>query len=571
MIKYLRECEESAVQGFPVCVIGAGAGGISLAVALSRSGQRVLLLDGGDWAESADVADAYQGLAAKPHPSADEYRRQRFGGTTHLWGGRCVPYDPLDFVARTHVPHSGWPIAHDELERYLVEAMHYCDAGEADFSVNALKGRKKPMFADLGGLAPDPREGIERYSLPTDFGRKFREELEGSPLVQVLLRARCTGLDVSQDGDRVLAAEVSDGSRRMKIRASRIVLCGGGIETTRLLLTARRHAPGWSRFDASLGRYYGCHYDLIFGSVAFRNDKPSFDFEKTVDGVYARRRLQFSGDLLQKHALLNSAFRLHFPPYADPAHGSGVMSTIFLAKSVLSSEYQAILNHGQTASKSRPSVTAHLRNVVTDSPSVLRFGYDWLTKRKFAARKLPYTLVRNRNGTYPFEFNSEQVPSASNRIELSDANDLLGMPRVNIHWQLTPDDVRSGVESFLLLKRLLGSTPSVRLEFDVGELRERVAAALPVGGHHIGSTRMGRSAADSVVDADCRLHGVGNLFVASSSVFPTTSHANPTLMIVALALRLADHLARTADQAGREDSIAPLNSDSSRSTSVLSR
>lgn len=546
MIEYLKGFETLKLESYPFCIIGSGAAGISLAVSLSRRGHRVLLIEGGDWNESAEFEDTYQGQVEKPHPVTTEYRHQRFGGTTHLWGGRCVPLDAQDFEVRQHVPNSGWPLKYSEMANYYPQAMNYCDAGNADFSVSSLGVSPPPIFREGLSLRPDLLEYIERYSLPTDFGQKYREELKQSPNALVLLRARCTQLNANTDGSRIESIELSDGSNPVKINVKNIILCGGGIETTRLMLASRDHIPAWHRFDTSLGKYYACHYDLIFGSLRFKGEKPIFDFQKTTDGIYARRKLQFSAEFQNQHGLLNSAFRLHFPAYVDPSHGSGILSSIYLAKSILSSEYQAILNHGVSNPSLDKKRMKHLKNVVMDIGSVGKFGMDWLFKRKLAKRKLPYTLVANRNGTYPIEFNSEQVPDAVNRIELLDARDNHGMPRVAVHWKMTDLDIQSGIRSFTLLQEMFGKTQACRLEFDPKSLEEKVANALPVGGHHIGSTRMGDSPDNSVVDRDCKVHGVENLFIASASVFTTNSHANPTLTIVATALRLADHL----DKAG---------------------
>jgi choline dehydrogenase-like flavoprotein len=332
-----------------------------------------------------------------------------------------------------------------------------------------------------------------------------------------------------------------DGSHAVDIKVNQVILAGGGIETTRLMLVSRQKIPAWSHLDASLGKYYACHYDLIFGALRFQGEKPVFDFQRTQEGIYARRKLQFSSAFQAKHGLLNSAFRLHFPAYADPSHGSGVMSTIFLAKSILKPEYQAILNHGVNQSALRGQSFKHLMNVVMDIGSVSKFAYDWLFKIKLAKRRIPYTLVANRNGSYPIEFNSEQVSDANNRIELLEEVDRFGMQRVSVHWKMTELDIQSGVKSFNLLKSLFEKTKSCRLEFDQAELERSMANALPVGGHHLGTTRMGEYA-DSVVDVNCKVHGVKNLYITSASVFTTNGHANPTLTIVALALRLAKHL-----------------------------
>jgi len=543
MIGYLNNTDKSVLESFPVCIIGAGAAGISLAIKLSRQGKKVLIIEGGDWQETPEVVDAYVGNASAPHPQTTEFRYQRFGGTTHLWGGRCVPLDAHDFQYRAHVPASGWPEGAADISNYYSEAMQYCDAGENNFTISAFGKNAKPIFSDAPTLAPEVNEFIERYSLPTDFGKKFRQELVNSSNAYVLLRTRCINLNTTQDSsDRISSITLHDGKQAVEVKVNQVVLAGGGIEVTRLMLVSKSKHPEWSYLDATLGKYYACHYDLIFGALRFKGEKPVFDFQKTTEGIYARRKLQFSAQFQAKHGLLNSAFRLHFPAYADPSHGSGVMSTIFLAKSILKPEYQTILNHGANQSARNGQSYKHLINVVMDLGSVIKFAYDWLFKIKLAKRKIPYTLVANRNGTYPIEFNSEQVSDINNRIELLQEVDRFGMPRVSVHWRMTDLDIASGIKSFNLLQSQFEKTQACRLEFDPKELERSMANALPVGGHHMGTTRMGTDASDSVVDVNCKVHGINNLYIASGSVFTTNGHANPTLTIVALALRLAKHL-----------------------------
>ncbi|MDH3469610.1 MAG: GMC family oxidoreductase, partial [Gammaproteobacteria bacterium] len=381
------------------------------------------------------------------------------------------------------------------------------------------------------------------------FAKKFQHELTSSDRITVLLRARCTALNTSQDGSRIKSVTLSNGVKQWELQAGNFILSAGGLECTRLLLMTRRSCVPWRRFDSVLGRFYSCHYDMVFGDLYFKSGFPRFNFEKTADGIYARRKLHFSAEYQAKNRLLNSTFRLHFPPYGDASHRSGVLSCIYLAKSIIAGEYQDILNHGQKLSVSAESRWRHLKNVVTDMPSVMRFGYDWLFKMKLARRRLPYTLIANSNGSYPLEFNSEQVPSMDNRIELTSRSDEHGIPRISVHWSLKKEDIQSGINSFLRMQSLLGRTRQTELVFDSGELRERMQEALPIGGHHMGTTRMGESIENSVVDSECRVHGVDNLYVASSSVFPTSGHANPTLTIVALGLRLADHLVSKVEKA----------------------
>jgi choline dehydrogenase-like flavoprotein len=307
------------------------------------------------------------------------------------------------------------------------------------------------------------------------------------------------------------------------------------------MLASDKNGPGLGNRHDLLGRFYACHFENTLGRLVANGESVAFDFEKTRDGVYCRRKLQFSAAAQREHRLLNTAFRLHFPDYADAAHGSSVMSTIFLAKSVLIKEYRTILQHNAADAVASP-VAAHARNVAAGLPQLFKFGYDWLFLRKLAERKLPYTLVRNADGSYPLEFNCEQTPQADSRITLGPDMDRHGMRRVHVNWKISEDDIDAAHRAFMLLRRTINASPRCRLEFDEAGLRARIAQSAPLGGHHIGAARMGASPMRGVVDSNCAVFDLPNLFIASSAVFPTSSHANPTLTIVALAVRMAQQL-----------------------------
>lgn len=531
-----------------VLVVGSGPAGLALAQGLEDSGLEVLVVEGGGWHEDGQQErDFYGGHAEPPHPHPTEFRRQRFGGTSHLWGGRCVPLDALDFERRPHVPHSGWPIGLAELLPFYEQANQWLKAGSADFDPDSL-ARPRPLLQGLGAAREALLERIERYSLPLDVGRSQRARLEHGSRQHVLLKTRVVELKLvpSPEGERVEAValfHVPTGQRQW-LAVRHVVLCGGGLEATRLLLAQQRRTPSWARFAGSLGRFYTCHFDAILGELRTPHEKPPFHFERTRDGVYARRKLQLSAALQAREGLLNGAFRLHFPAYADARHGSGVMSAIFLAKSILPGEHQRLLNHGQAeAAGVAPARWPHVRNVLLGLPEVAGFALDYVFRIKLARRKLPYTLVPNRNGTYPIEFNAEQIPHPANRLTLLEQADPAGMPLLHVAWRLQPQDVDAAARSLLALRRLLGAHTRAELVLDEGALHEQLSAALPIGGHHMGSTRMGADGGrESVVDAQLRVHGVANLSVCAASVMPTCGHANPTLTVVALAFRLARHL-----------------------------
>jgi len=528
---------------YALCIVGAGAAGITLACELDGCGFKVLLLEAGGLKDDQRASDhVYQGAANAPHPDPTEFRRIRFGGTTGIWGGRCVPLDPIDFERREHVANSGWPIDYDEVARHYPRALEYCDAGAFDFTVAGSLPGAKPTIAGLDDQRVVLSDRIERYSLPTDFGRRYRQRIARSNNVTAVLHARCVALHRAPGGDCLEAVEILErGGRRRQVRAQAFVLATGGIETPRLLLSSDPHGPGLGNRGDLVGRYYACHFENVFGRVVPNGARVAFDFEKTGDGVYSRRKLLLSPAAQREHRLLNMAFRLHFPDYSDATHGSAVMSAIFLAKSTLIPEYQAILQHGVKLPATSPTA-AHLRNVLAGLPDLARFGRLWLFERLLAERKLPYTLVPNADGSFPLEFNAEQTPLAESRVRLAEDADADGVRRVAVDWRLHDDDVQAARRAFLLMRDTLGAAGTCRLAFDDRQLESSLRRSVPLGGHHIGTTRMGAAPRAGVVDSQCSVFEVPNLYVASSAVFCTSGHANPTLTIVALAVRLAAHL-----------------------------
>jgi choline dehydrogenase-like flavoprotein len=240
-----------------ICIVGGGAAGITLACELDGAPFKVLLLEAGDFDPQKSH---YEGSASAPHADPSEFRRFGFGGTTAAWGGRCVPYDPIDFVHRDHVPNSGWPISYHEVARYYPRAMKYCDAGQFDFSVEGSLRRSSETIPGLDGeIITSDR--IERYSLPTHFGRRYRRRIARSRNVTAVLKTRCVALDKSKGEDRIQSLQVVDcANRRHLVYADVFVLAVGGIETPRLLFAADPAGAGLGNRNDNLGRFYACHF-----------------------------------------------------------------------------------------------------------------------------------------------------------------------------------------------------------------------------------------------------------------------------------------------------------------------
>jgi choline dehydrogenase-like flavoprotein len=236
----------------------------------------------------------------------------------------------------------------------------------------------------------------------------------------------------------------------------------------------------------------------------------------------------------------NIVARLHHPRITDPSHGSGALSALYLILPLISYEYSKRFKDEDPGSAAL--WLKHARNVVADAFGTAGFFYRMLTKRILAARKFPSVIVQPKSNRYALEFHAEQEPNPASRVTLSGNADRLGVPQVRIDWRYTPGDIRTVAVAYDVLAEEFARSGCGRLDFDRDRVEEIAMRDGAYGGHHLGTARMGTTPSTGVVDADCRVHGIANLYVASGAVFPTSSQANPTLTIVALALRLADRL-----------------------------
>ena len=532
-----------------ICIVGGGAAGITLACELAKTSLAVLVLEAGGFSRNASLVTDFSGDSERPHPEPSLFREFAFGGTTRLWGGRCVPFDPIDFEQREHVPNSGWPINYEDVALYYPQALAYCDAGAFDFAIASSLRSADATFAN-SFVSSLFCERIERYSLPTDFGRRYRKIIRRSKNITVLLNARCVSLVRRSENDSIEAAEIAslDGVRR-RIVADTFVVAVGGIETPRLLFASDANGPGLGNATNKLGRFYTCHFENTCAKIRANGTPIKFGFEKTQDGIYCRRKIQILPAAQRRHKLMNTSFRLHFSNYADASHGSPVMSAIFLMKGFLRKEYRTIMED-QMDNKGRSHTSEHLLNVLSGLPQIAKFGFDWALFRYLAQRKLPYTLVPNSDGSFPLELNSEQTPIESSRIVPTHQVDSLGVRRVAVDWRVRKEDLDAAYRALQLLKDDLVKHTNIHLEINEDVVLSQIQHSPPIKGHHIGTARMAARPSEGVVDRNCKVFGLRNLFVSGSAVFPTSSHANPTLTIVAMAIRLANHLKAEVYEAG---------------------
>ncbi len=537
-----------------ICIVGAGAAGITLALQLIDSGYDVLLLEAGGRRDEAATQALYAGQVQDPamHPPPDRYRVRRYGGSTTLWGGRCVPFDPNDFEPRAHVPDSGWPITFEDVLAYYPQANVVCEAGRFAYTAAAAFTRPaSPLIAGFHSRDFDT-DALERFSRPTDFGTRYAPQLQAARNVRVLLHANVTTLEVGDNGTHVRSVQVCTlTGKRMWVQARCFVVAAGGLEVARLLLASRdRHPAGIGNAHDVVGRYYMSHLAGTIGMLVVDGpvSRVHHGYERDADGIYCRRRFALSAQSQRRLGTGNFIARLHHPRITDPAHRCGPLSLLYLARPLIPYEYAKRL-HGDGRVDARTWLS-HLRNLATDLPGTAAFGWHLFTRRRLASRKFPSVIVHPKANRFSVDFHAEQQPNRESRVTLCATRDALGMPQLRVDWRHAPGDVHTVRTGLAMLARDMRESGVGRLHYDPDTVEAEMLRYGAYGGHHIGTARMGTDPRRSVVDGNGRVHGMENLYVAGAAVFPTSSQANPTLTIVALALRLADHLqARLATRA----------------------
>jgi choline dehydrogenase-like flavoprotein len=453
----------------------------------------------------------------------------------------------VDFEQRDYLTASGWPITRPDLDVYYERAQPYCEVGAFEYSSRLALPDGPRFLLPEGVQAAFTDDKLLRYSPPTDFGTRYRHQLAGTAHTCVLYNANVLRFELDAEGHEVSRAVVAaEPGREFVVEARSFVLAGGGLETTRLLLASRLHSgrPMGSG-DELIGRYYMTHLDGFVGSLRFSgpDPQPAYSYDRSHDGIYCRRLICLDDETLRKEGLLNFSAVLHIPDPEDATHRDGLLSAYALAKQ---SMYRAKLGfksrrHGMRRTK-RFTVWPHVRNMARDPARLAGFGMAWARNRWFASRKLPSFLVRPKSGEYRFLFSAEQSPSPSNTVGLSSEQDEFGVPRLTVRWRVSSDDYGSVVRALAIVRleiRRLG-IGTASMPSSPEELAEGIGGGFLGGTHAMGTLRMSSSPRGGVVDQRCRVHGISNLFVASSAVFPTGGFAAPTLTIVALAIRVAD-------------------------------
>jgi len=532
-----------------ICIIGAGPAGISLALALQDSGLGIVLLESGSDRQDKPTQALYEGSVAdeRMHPPTDSYRVRQFGGSSTIWGGRCMPMDEIDFERRDYIAHSGWPISLADLLPYYPHANQLCEAGAFEYTAETAFTSAHPMRPMIQGFHSDTysTDTLERFSCPTDFGKRYRRRLARSS-VRVFMNANAGSLPNTENSRLTGPLPVKTlAGNQFTVNARAYVIATGGLETARLLLASPgASGNGLGNAHDVVGRYYMSHIAGTIGVTDLSNAASVWHgYDIADDGTYCRRRLALRPDAQRQLHAGNFVARLHHPLIPDAGHGSGILSALYLARPIVPYEYAKRL-YGDVPTGNNGTLS-HMSNVVKDIPGTTAFLWNWLRRRTLAERKFPSIIVRPKNLRFSLDFHAEQEPNSSSRVTLDAGVDALKMPKIKVDWRYSSQDIATVSTALAALSDAFEHSNVGSFTYQPEQVEAEMTRYGAYGGHHLGTARMGTSPSDSVVNANCQLHETDNVYVVGAAVFPTSSQANPTLTIVALALRLAAHLRNT--------------------------
>ncbi len=498
-----------------LCIIGSGPAGVSLALEWIGSNRKVILLEGGGFNVEAQMQALYQGKSLdRPYYPLQSVALHYFGGTSGHWAGFCSPFDPIDFEARDWVPHSGWPFNRQHLDPFYARATKFLELGSESFDVNYYL-KQDPELRKLPLDESVFFHKMWQFSAPTRVGTVYRDPIVNAPNVHLYTYAKAVELVPNKGVTAIdsVRAKTIDGKEH-RVRARHYVTACGALHNARLLLASNSvAAKGVGNANDLVGRYFMEHFEIVSAEMTLESAPSTRIFQYPGRGRKGQRaELALQGAIQRKYRILNGT--------ASPQGGpmTGRENSRFAS---FSADAEANVAR-ETSSATRGAAAGPNRGGGGGGGG-----------------------AANPQTVYRLFTRQEQAPNPDSRVLLSTERDALGMPLADLQWRMTPIDKRSIRVFYELLGQELGKAKLGRVR--MGEwLQDGDDMAWPAhlsgGWHNMGTTRMHKDPKQGVVDPNCKVHGIANLYCAGGSVYPTGGAVNPTLTLVALSLRLSDHL-----------------------------
>jgi choline dehydrogenase-like flavoprotein len=509
-----------------LCIVGAGPAGIAIADRLIDSGLSLVLLESGGFEPDRATQKLFRGdNRGHDYYRIDSCRYRFFGGSSNRWGGFCRPFDAVDFRKSDWLPWSGWPITEKDLKPYYADTARLFGLPNDSFTLSDW-GASLPRPMPLDGT--NFTNAIFQYNA-INFGEAYRSKLIAARDISTILYANLTEIELSDSKDHVSSLRVATlTGRAFSIKPRQVVLATGGIENARLLLASNRQLRnGLGNEHDLVGRFFMEHLHVAAGHIIASPAAGDRQFYRrhSSNGIQVGGVVIPTADAQDTHRLLTTSIALESASYSVGRQRFGHNLPI-------ASDAMRLYSRAR-ASRFRPLIESLRRNVLL-AANVPRRYRTWNKANLALSRSGPTSLER----VYSLYFRAAQAPDPDSRITLSTKRDALGLPQVQLNWRVN----RLDLESITGWLELLGKDLSDRGLGCVSLPEEHWEQTIVGGPHHMGTTRMAADPKAGVVDGDCKLHAVDNLYIAGSSVFSTGGYANPTFTIVALALRLADSI-----------------------------
>ena len=502
-------------------VIGAGAVGLYAATQLAARGREVILLEAGDTHLGSFAADSYTSIG-RPHSGIKIGRSRSMGGTTNLWGGQLVEFQPLDFNGRDWQPGSRWPVSYDEIAPYYKPTYLNLGASPELLDDNAVwRGVSTPR-PDLGR---DFEVFFTRWMATPNFAELFAKEIQSNDKLAVI--TDCTATGFRGTGSRIDAVRVVDSKGQTRwIGCDTVVLAAGTIENARLLLYAASDS-NWQapwRANPNVGRFFQDHIGGRIGSFDPADKKRFFSMFSNV--VYAGSKFQ------PKIRLRNDA-QLRQQIYN---------TQVFFAFESEISEHMVYLKQFLRAALYNRKFTG-ARDVFRNGFGMARYLFPLMWKYAWDHRVFVPTTAK-----IDMHVQAEHGSLGESRIVVDPvALDPYGLPRVVLDWRLKGDELASLRSFAMQIRDALQANGIGQLRIDQDLLAENPQFLTKLGDtyHQAGGTNMADSPERGVVDRNLRVFGTDNLYVTGAGVFPGTSNANTTFTALTFTTRLVDHLTGT--------------------------
>jgi choline dehydrogenase-like flavoprotein len=496
----------SLIEG-DLCIVGAGAAGISIALDWIHSPYKVILLEGGGFEVDAAMQDLYAGKSiGQNYYSLEAVRLHYFGGTTSHWAGYCSPYDDIDFKKRDWVPLSGWPISKADLEPYYPKAQKILELGPYEYGLDYWQ----KIYPDLVPLPLDNNviwNKIWQFSPPTRFNTRYRSDIVNAKNIHLYTYANVTDIEADENVQTIRQVTTRNlTGKQHRVKAKYFILACCALQNARLLLASNKQAPKGLGNDHDLvGRHFMEHLEVKSGELLLPFTASLKLYMLNFMDLRMRAELSTTAAIQKHYRILNG--------------------TISLSPELLARKEKSMIEmFPKKGTETLQLADAFQKELMEESKAKIN-------ERKYNSFEL-FTRL-------------EQSPNPHSRITLDTEKDALGMPRIILNWQLTELEKRSIRQIHMVLGQQIGVAGIGRVRL-MDWLKDENDPSWPsfLGGgwHHMGTTRMHHDPEQGVVDKNCKIFGINNLYIAGSSCFTTAGSANPTLTLISLSTKLSDFI-----------------------------